>query len=57
LAYENPDFPEELRHLLFKLSKKGRKYRALFIVREDVVKVLTIRAPGERPVRPEDIET
>jgi hypothetical protein len=35
LAYGNPDFSEELRHLLFKVNKKDRKYRALFIVRGD----------------------
>jgi hypothetical protein len=57
LDFENPASPEELRYLLFKVKKKGRKYRALFIVHGDVVKALTIRAPGERPVTPEDIET
>ena len=54
LAYESRESPEELRHLLFEVSK-GRRYRALFIVREDAVKVLCIRAPGEEPVSPEDI--
>jgi hypothetical protein len=53
LAFENGAFPEELRHLLFRVGK-GRPYRALFVVRGDVVKVLCIRAPGERPVRPEE---
>ena len=52
-AYENPDFPEELRHLLFE-TRKNRVYRVLFIIRGDVVKVLCIRAPGEKPVRPDD---
>ncbi len=53
LAYENAVFPEELRHLLFGF-KKGRLYRALFIIRGDLVKILCIRAPGERPIKPED---
>ncbi len=55
LAYENRYFAEEIRHLLFRVGRR-RRYRALFIVRGDVVKVLCVRAPGERPVRPEDLE-
>lgn len=54
LAHENPRFAEELRHLLFSLPK-GRKYRALFVVREDEVVVLAIRAPGEEPILPDDL--
>jgi plasmid stabilization system protein ParE len=56
IAYENRFFPEEIRHLLFKVWK-GRSYRALFIVQGEVVRILCIRAPGEKPARPEDIET
>jgi len=56
LAYENRYFSEEVRHLLFEVWK-GRTYRALFIVQGDLVKILCIRAPGEKPVKPEDIET
>ncbi|MGE3818345.1 MAG: type II toxin-antitoxin system RelE/ParE family toxin [Isosphaeraceae bacterium] len=55
IAHENPRFTEELRHLLFWVHPQ-RKYRALFVVREDEVVVLAIRAPGERPVTPEDVE-
>jgi plasmid stabilization system protein ParE len=54
LAYENHLFADELRHLLFEI-RKGRRYRALFIVRGDVVKVLCIRAPGEKPVTPDEL--
>ena len=55
LAYENRHFPEEMRHLLFFVNPR-KKYRALFFVRSDVVHVLCIRAPGEKPVRPKDIK-
>jgi hypothetical protein len=55
LAYENRYFSEEVRHLLFKV-RKGRAYRALFIVQGDLVKILCIRAPGEKPVKPKDIK-
>ncbi len=54
LAYENPAFPEELRNLLFGIHPK-RRYRALFVVREDEVVVLAIRAPGEKPILPDDL--
>ena len=53
LAFENSEFPEELRHLLFE-TREGRVYRALFIVRGDVVTILSVRAPGEKPARPEE---
>jgi plasmid stabilization system protein ParE len=56
LAFENPSFSEELRHLLFGIHPK-RKYRALFIIREDEVVILAIRAPGERPVESEKLRT
>ncbi len=52
-AYENPAFPEEIRHLLFE-TRENRIYRALFIIRSDVVKILAIRAPGEKPVKPDE---
>ena len=54
VAYENRFFPDEVRHLLFEI-RKGRTYRALFTVQGNRVQVLAIRAPGERPVTPDDI--
>ena len=55
LAYENPFFAEELRHLLFGIQPK-RRYRALFVVRGDEVVILAVGAPGERPVQPGDVQ-
>lgn len=54
LAYESPHFKDEIRHLLFWISTR-RKYRALFTIRGDEVVILTVRAPGERPVSPREI--
>ncbi len=54
VAYENRFFPGEVRHLLFEI-RKGRTYRALFTVQGNLVRVLAIRAPGEKPVRPDDL--
>jgi hypothetical protein len=56
LAYESRFFPHEVRHLMFDI-RKGRTYRAVFAVQGDCVRVLAVRAPGEKPVKPEDIET
>jgi plasmid stabilization system protein ParE len=55
LAYENPRFTVELRHLLFGIHPK-RRYRALFTVQGEEVVILAVRAPGEQPVNPDDIE-
>jgi plasmid stabilization system protein ParE len=54
LAYENSLVKEELRHLLFGI-RKGRSYRALFVVRGQVVTILRIRAPGQQPASREDL--
>jgi plasmid stabilization system protein ParE len=54
-AYENASFAEELRHPLFRIHPQ-RKYRALFVVQDDEIIVLAVRAPGERPVESDDIE-
>jgi plasmid stabilization system protein ParE len=56
IAAEAKDFPEELRCMLFG-TKKGRAYRALFAVRGNVVHILCVRGPGEKPVKAKDIET
>jgi len=55
LAPEDDGFPEEVRQMLFK-TRQGRTYRALFVIRVDSVHILCVRGPGERPVKPEDIE-
>jgi plasmid stabilization system protein ParE len=54
-AYENPNFPVELRHLLF-WTRSRWKYRALFTIEEDQVQILTVRAPRMKPVDPDDVE-
>jgi hypothetical protein len=55
LAYENRYFPREVRHLLFEVWK-GKPHRALFIIQDDVVKVLCVRGPGEQSVKAKDVE-
>jgi plasmid stabilization system protein ParE len=54
IAPESDALGEEVRHLLFR-TRAGRTYRALFVIVGDEVRVLRVRGPGQRPVRPEDI--
>jgi plasmid stabilization system protein ParE len=44
----------EVRHVLFR-TRRGRTYRAIFIVNDDEVRILRVRAPGQPPVKPRDI--
>lgn len=55
LAYEHERFPEEVRNLLFG-TRQGRTYRALFVVRGDVAIIVAVRRPGDRPMRPGDLD-
>jgi hypothetical protein len=55
LAYEHDQFHEELRHLLFG-TKRGRTYRALFVIRGDLVLIVAVRWPGDRPLKPGEIK-
>jgi plasmid stabilization system protein ParE len=52
LAPENEDHPELIRHILFK-TRRGRTYRALFVVRD---LILHVRGPGQRLLRPDELE-
>jgi plasmid stabilization system protein ParE len=55
IAPEADESTLPLRQFLFK-TRRGRVYRGLFTVTEDVVLVLHIRGPGQDLVRPEDFE-
>lgn len=53
-APEREDHEEPIRQLLFK-TRKGRRYRALFVVRETEVFVLHVRGPGQDLLSPSDL--
>ncbi|MDB4614173.1 type II toxin-antitoxin system RelE/ParE family toxin [bacterium] len=55
LAYENPDFPYELREAHFGLGSRPG-YRILFTIEDDVVNIVTVRAAQEDRIRPEELE-
>jgi plasmid stabilization system protein ParE len=48
-APEAGDPPQNVRQATFK-TPKGRRYRALFVIRGTVVFVVTVRGPGQPPV-------
>ena len=55
VAPESDDHPELIRHALFK-TRRGRSYRALFIIRDRNVFVLHIRGPGQDLLRSDEIQ-
>jgi plasmid stabilization system protein ParE len=46
--------PYELRDILFK-TPKGKKYRAIFTIIGDEVRILRVRRPAQRPIRGRDL--
>ena len=46
LAPENDDHDEELRHAVFK-TRRGRAYRAIFTIQDDLVLITHVRGPGQ----------
>ena len=54
-APESKDHPCEIRQFLFQ-TKHGRKYRALYMIKNDQVNVLHVRGPGQDLILPEDLK-
>jgi plasmid stabilization system protein ParE len=52
-AYENVDLDIHVREALFK-TRRGRVYRALFVVEGKDVYILRVRGPGQAPVTPDE---
>jgi plasmid stabilization system protein ParE len=55
LAPENDELKRQIRHVMFR-TRAGRRYRALFVVVGDEVRVLRVRGAGQPPVTQEDVE-
>lgn len=55
-AYEDADLDMDVKEALFK-TRRGRVYRALFVVDGGHVYILRVRGPGQAPVDADDIET
>ena len=54
LAFENPDFPYELREAHFGLGSRPG-YRILFTIVGDTVNVLTVKAAEEDWLSPDEL--
>ena len=54
LAHENQDLKLDVRQILFK-TRRGRVYRALFIIEDREVYILRVRGPGQAPVKSKDL--
>jgi plasmid stabilization system protein ParE len=55
LAPESSQYDEEIRQALFK-TRRGRTYRALFVIVYDTVHVIHIRGPGQNLVMPDELQ-
>jgi plasmid stabilization system protein ParE len=53
-APESGALNKEVRQMLFG-TKKGRTYRALFIISGEVIRILCVRGPGERLLAPDEL--
>ncbi len=54
LAHESSLLHDDVRELHFK-TRRGKKYRLLFAISGNVVRVLSVRAPGLPPVVDNDL--
>jgi hypothetical protein len=53
-AYEQVDLEMSVKQALFK-TRRGRVYRALFLIERNDVYILRVRGPGQSPVIPADL--
>lgn len=54
VAPESEDYHEVIRQVIFK-TRRGRPYRALFVIRNRDVFVLHVRGPGQDLLSPDQI--
>lgn len=55
-AYENADLEMDVKEAFFK-TRRGRVYRALFLMETRDVYILRVRGPGQAPVDASSIES
>jgi plasmid stabilization system protein ParE len=55
LAPENADHALEIRQIMFR-TRRGRDYRALYTIRDHMVFVMHVRAPGQDLVAADDLQ-
>ncbi|MBI3467002.1 MAG: type II toxin-antitoxin system RelE/ParE family toxin [Planctomycetes bacterium] len=55
VAAETEDFRVPLREALFK-TRRGNVYRVLFLIEGDLVRIVTVRGPGQAPVTSDEFD-
>ena len=55
LAPESSYYEDEIRQAFFK-TRRGRTYRAMFVVVYDTVHVIHVRGPGQDLVSPDELQ-
>jgi plasmid stabilization system protein ParE len=55
VASEDADHDERILEITFK-TRRGKRYRAIFVIRGTVVSVLAVRGPGQDTVPPDELE-
>ena len=55
LAHENDFVDFEVRNFLFK-TRRGKKYRGVFTIVDDEIRILRVRGPGQRDLNPDEID-
>ena len=53
-ALENEDCEFEIQEILFR-TRRGRPYRAIYFINEDVVNIVRVRGPGQAPTSTEEL--
>jgi plasmid stabilization system protein ParE len=56
IAPECENDERDIRQLLFK-TRQGLTYRALFVIREDLVRIIHIRGAGQDIINPNEIQS
>lgn len=54
LAAESKSYDESIREILFR-TRLGNAYRALFVVRGEVIHILHVRGPGQDQLNPGEL--
>jgi plasmid stabilization system protein ParE len=55
IAPESSRYEDDVRHALFK-TRRGRTYRALFVIVDDTVNIIHVRGPGQDLLSPDDLQ-
>lgn len=55
LAPENNSTSFEIRQIVFK-TRAGRRYRIVFTIVDEELRIVRVRGPGQPPLKPDEVE-